>query len=281
MSDAVDISPLTRLLASIDARADGTPASRDAIATGFPSLDRLLGGGVRAGDLAVLGGDVGVGKSALALAIALRASGSGARVCYLSGEMTRERILERALAIEGKASIDDLRRGTLDDETRAALGAAAHRLRPALPLIETFDQPGTHNVLSVMRELERGALVVVDALQSLASGAPALDEKLADALVALKEAALSMGQAVLLTAHLPAHTRARPNPRPTLDDFGAAGGVKHHADIVLGLYREELYTDGAPEGATELAILKNRNGPLSYVDLYYYKRWLRFEDMVD
>jgi replicative DNA helicase len=58
--------------------------------------------------------------------------------------------------------------------------------------------------------------------------------------------------------------------------------MRHYADVVLGLYREELYVPSAHiEGATELAVLKNRSGPIGLVDLYFYKQWLRFEDMVE
>src|SRR5919112_2540570 len=106
MPRGADISPLSLLLGRVDAVADGAP-SPDTVPTGFPSLDKLLGGGVRRGDLVVLGGDVGSGKSALALAIALRAAQDGRSVAYLSGEMSVDRIMERALAIEGRAKIDD------------------------------------------------------------------------------------------------------------------------------------------------------------------------------
>jgi predicted ATP-dependent serine protease len=72
MPTRTDISPLTLLLTRVDAVVDGA-APPDGIPTGYPSLDKLLGGGPRHGDLVVLGGDVGAGKSALALAMALRA----------------------------------------------------------------------------------------------------------------------------------------------------------------------------------------------------------------
>jgi replicative DNA helicase len=88
--------------------------------------------------------------------------------------------------------------------------------------------------------------------------------------------------ALLVTAHLPALDRARHDRRPTLDDFGVLGAVKQHADVVLSLFREEMYQAGhGVEGATELLVLKNRNGSTGYVDLYFYKQWMRFEDMLD
>src|SRR3954453_17904477 len=135
MKRGTDISPLSVLLGRIDAVADGaTP--RETIPTGFPSVDRLLGGGFRRGDLIALGGDVASGKSALALAMALRIAESGRGAAVFSGEMSRERLMERALAIEGRAKIDDLRAGSMDELSRAAVGAAAIRLREVLPHFE-------------------------------------------------------------------------------------------------------------------------------------------------
>lgn len=285
MSVRADISPLSRLMMRVDAVADGA-ARPDGIPTGFPSLDRLLGGGMRGGDLVVLGGDVGAGKSALALAIALRSRAAGHPVDFLSGEMEMERLLERVLAIEGRTSVDDIRGGTLDDQSRAAVGAAALRLRDQLPRI-TGIPTGIGPLIETLRDLvhrDAGApqLVIVDSLQSIPRGAGSYDEELAGEVLALKRFAVDSGAPVLVTAHLPALTRTHPENRPRLDDFGALGAVKQHADVVLGLYREELYAR-APghEGATELALLKNRNGPTTYVDLYFYKQWVRFEDVID
>lgn len=276
-----DISPLSQLMMRVDAVADGT-APADGIPTGFPSLDKLLGGGMRRGDLIVLGSDVGAGKSALALAIALRARRAGAAVELMSGEMDLPRILERVLALEGRAAIDHIRQGTLDEPTRASLGAAAVRLRDALPRFSRLPSGGVMAVLETVRALDDAALLVVDSLQSIPDSDRPIDEELALAVRSLKSLAVDAHVAVLLTAHLPGLDRERADLRPALDDFGARGAVKQHADVILGLYREELYQNApGQEGATELAVLKNRGGPVSYVDLYFYKQWLRFEDMVE
>jgi len=75
---------------------------------------------------------------------------------------------------------------------------------------------------------------------------------------------------------------SRSDHRPTLEDYGHLGAVKQHADVVLSIYREDMYEPGrGVEGATELLVSKNRNGPTGFVDLYFYRRWMRFEDMLD
>jgi replicative DNA helicase len=276
---AAAASPFATVLARVDETADGaTPA--DSIPSGFPSVDRMLGGGFRAGDLIVLGGDIGAGKSALALAAAVRAAQDGRNVLFYAGETSVDRVVERVLAIEGRARVDDLRRGTIDDATRASVGAAAVRLRD-VPLTIDRMPPTVAHVAADLGKRARTQLGVVDPLQMLASGGLAQDEELASAVRQLKRLAADAGVPLLVTAHLP-HLSARADRRPQLDDFGALGAVKQHADVVLGLFREGMYdATRALEGATELHVLKNRSGPMGYADLYFYAQWMRFEDLVD
>jgi replicative DNA helicase len=263
----------------IDLVVDGA-LSGDTACTGFPSIDRWLGGGLRAGDLVVLGGDVGSGKSALALAMALRMTEMGTKVAFLTGEMSVERVMERALAIEGRVKVDDLRQGKLDDLQRAAVGAAAVRLRDRSPRFEVLGHESAEGFGARLRGLA-AQVVVVDSLQTLAAGSRAQDEELAAVVRMLKAEAVAQDVCVLVTAQLPAWS-ARPDPRPVLDDFGTMSAVKQVADVVLAVYREEMYAPGnGVEGATEVLVRKNRNGTTGYIDLYFYKQWLRFEDMLD
>ena len=278
MTRSADISPLSVLLSRVDAVSDGAPP-RDSIASGFPSLDKILGGGFRRGDLVVLGGDVSSGKSALALAFAIRAAMLGTRVAFLTAEMAVERVLERIIAIEARAKIDDLRQGSLDDETRATAGSVAIRLREHLPLIERIDRTrGAEAVDDVLEDPPVADLLVVDSLSALVRAEKRDEEEIASAVRGLKELALERDVAVLVTA--PVAISPRPDRRPALDDFGPSGVVKQTADVVLGLYREDMYESSKDlAGATELLVRKNRNGPTGYVDLYFYAQWMRFEDM--
>ena len=101
---------------------------------------------------------------------------------------------------------------------------------------------------------------------------------------ALANAAARAGRSVTLIARAAADAlqSTRENPRPNLDDFGHLGATKQHADVVLAIFREAMYNPGGGvEGATELIVAKNRNGPTGFVDLYFYRRWMRFEDMLD
>jgi replicative DNA helicase len=274
---------LESLVTRIDAIAPGT-AAPDTVASGFASLDRMLGGGFRRQDLIVLGGDVGSGKSALALAIAIRAALAGSPTLYLSGELSPERTLERALALEGRVPIDDLRQGRLDPEARAAVGAAAVRLRGVPLLLRPLLGASFDEVSASLDQVPGRALVVVDTLQLAPSPRPAsrLEERVALAVRALKALAIARNLAVLALAQLPRHRPERADPRPALDDFGALGSIKQTADVVLGIFREEMYRPGqGVEGATELIVAKNRNGPTGFVDLFFYPRWLRFEDLLD
>lgn len=281
MSRSTDISPLSVLLSKVDAVHDGQP-SRDTFESGFPSLDKVIGGGFRRGDLIVLGGDVASGKSALALAFAIRSSMLGTRVAFLTAEASTERVLERIVAIEARVRVDDLRQGTLDDVARASAGAVALRLRENLPIVERFSSgAGLEAFANKLPGLPKVDLIIVDSVAALASGKMSSDEEVAAAIRALKTLALDREAAILTTAPLPQLT-PRADRRPTLDDFGTLGSIAQQADVALGLFRQDLYEPSRDiEGATELLIRKNRNGPTGYVDLYFYAQWMRFEDMLD
>ncbi len=252
------------------------------VTSGFPSLDSLLGGGLRRGDLVLLAGDAGVGKSALALAMVLRSTAAGQSAAYLTGEMSAGRVMERALAIEGRVRVDDLRRGGLDVSTHSGVAAAAIALRRRPPLLEDLRDVGVAGVSDFLAQHLGVDLTVVDPIQALTRGAMPVEEEVADAARRLKELALRRSTVMLVTTGLRESALGRVDMRPSLRDLGGVGALRHHADVVLGLYREELYAPSAHiEGATELAVLKNRSGPTGLVDLFFYKQWLRFEDMVE
>ena len=267
----------------MDERSGNKPAA-DTVPTGFASLDRILAGGIRRKDLVILAGDVGSGKSSLALASAIRAASGQIPTMYFSGEMSPDRVLERALAVEGRASIDDMRQGRLNEQTRASVGAAALRLRHVPLVVRPLLGSDFDEIRCALDIVPRRQLLIVDSLQLTAPPRPAarLQERIALAVRALKALAVEQDLALLVTAQLPGLRANRPDPRPTLDDLGGFGAIKQNADVVLMIYREEMYRPGqGVEGATELIVAKNRNGARGFVDLYFYPQWLRFVDMLD
>lgn len=273
---------LANIVRQVDAIPNGE-APPDTIPTGFPSLDRAIGGGFRKRDLVLLGGDVGSGKSALALAFALRTAAQDRRVVFFSGEMDEDRLMERALAIEARVTIDDIRQGNLKDHKRAQIGAAALRLRD-VPL-SVFPMVGRQfdEILSPAWD-ENPDLLVVDYLQLLPPPAlrSTLDEDVAATVRGLKALALDRDIACLAVAQLPTFNPERIDPRPNIGDFGALGSAKQVSDLALTIFREEMYNPGGGvEGATELIIAKNRNGPTGFIDLYFHPHCMRFEDMLD
>jgi len=233
-------SSLPELLGQIDAIAEGAPDT-DTITSGFPSLDRSIGGGFRRGDLAILGGDVGSGKSAFALAIALR-SAEHHSVAYFSAEMTPQRLMERVLAMEGRVRIDELRQGSLDELSRARVGAAAVRLRERLPRFGRVSADSPDGLPEGWEEAGVPDLVIVDAIQGIGEGRRDAAEEHASAVRALKALALDAGIAILATAQLPL-LGARPDPSLA----GPLGGAQF-CELIGQLRCRVSYVRGVFEG---------------------------------
>ena len=280
-SQPTDSPALAFLMRRLDAAADGAPAP-DVIPTGYLGLDQFLAGGLRRGDLVLLAGDVGSGKSALALGMALRASRAGHDVLFMSGENTADRLLERIASIEGRFPIGDLRRGRLSEETRLRASMVLSEIRDSLPGFSFIASPSPRQLAEELRRSLDLEFAVVDGLAALLPGTRPRSRELAAALTLLKRLAVELGIALVVTSTPAATLAGRADSRPTLEDLGALGAAREVPDLILGIYREHIYHSynvAVPDGATELLVLKNRNGPLGYVDMFFYAEWLRFEDV--
>ncbi|MDX2260920.1 MAG: DnaB-like helicase C-terminal domain-containing protein [Gemmatimonadales bacterium] len=246
--------------------------------TGFPALDLILGGGLRREDLVVLGGDSGSGCSSLALGIAVRVAQQGHAVAMLSTEMSATRLAERALALSARATLDELAGDGLDDRRRVEIAEVALRLRD-LP-IGFRAQPVEGWPIDLTQVQDGWDLLVVDCLEGLEVDGLHGAEAAAARIASLKRLAIARHAAVLLVVHAGDAPASRADRRPLVGDFTASGAIRQHADVILGLYREELYTaDLGVAGAAEVQILKDRHGSGGTVDLYFTPRWLRFEDL--
>ena len=251
----------------------------DLVTTGYPSLDRLLAGGLRLGDLTVLIGDAGAGKTALALGIAIRAAVAGHQVLILTHESSVERCWERLVTAESGVSQIAIRTGVLPAGAGDSLKSAADVLR-RLPI--TVER-APHTATLIGERLDAGAsqtLVIIDGLAGLDQPPRPVAEAQAQAIRTAKRVAVDQHVAVLLTAPVSSdRTRALP-PRPTLSD--APGTAAAVADVVLGIFREALYDD-APDvaGAFEVHVLKHRAAPATFTDLYIEPGAGRVEDLIE
>ena len=291
-------SRFARAVDRLDHIRDG--GSNDAlIRLGFPSVDRLIGGGMHIGDLLLLAGDAGSGTSALAIGVALRAAAlqsaedaaahtadespvSSPRVLYLTAESTLDRAHARMLGIAARISSEAMRSGTVDDISRARLAATAIELRDRGPTIEQLEA-GASALETLLERMRSVQLVIVDGVESMLHVGNAMrtsrDDALADLVLGLKRMAIAHEVALIAVSHLADVSVAR---RPVLSDLGARGAAGIHADIVLGLFREELYQqDLGITGAAEVILLKHREMPPAYADLYFDSSMLRFEDLLD
>jgi len=250
----------------------------DRIPTGYRALDQVLGGGLRREDLVVLGGDSGSGCSALALGIAVRAATLGHTVAVLSTEMSASRLAERALALSARATLEELAGDTLADARRLEIAEVALRLR-SLPI--AFQAPPVEGwPLDLSRVVDGWDLLVVDCVEGLDLDGQSTAEVAAVRTAALKRLAISRGAAVVLVVHSGDAAASRADRRPVIGDFTASAAIRHHADVVLGLHREELHLpDLGITGAAEVRVLKDRHGAGGTVDLYFTPHWLRFEDL--
>lgn len=272
------------LLASVLQRlaSDDKPlAAPDLVTTGYPSLDRVLAGGLRRGELTVLGGDAGSGKTALALGIAIRAAVVGYPVLILTHESSEERCWERIVTAESGVTQIAIRTGIMPAGAADALRSAADVLR-RLP-ITVERAPHTPSMLAERLDAgELPPLVIVDGLAALDQPPRPVAEAHAQVVRLAKRVAVEHDLAVLLTAPLSADRSQSPPPRPQLTDFGVLGAAASVADVVLGIYREALYDD-APDvaGAFEVHVLKHRAAPSTFTDLYIEPGAGRVEDLIE
>lgn len=247
--------------------------------TGFPTVDAILGGGLRREDLIVLGGDSGVGATSFALGVGLRAAERGVAVAILSTEAGPTRLAERALAQAARASLAELATPPLDEGRRAEIAEVALRLRN-LPLA-FHAQPAAGWRPDLRDHVPSADLLIVDALEGLGWGEHDRAEAAAAWVLAWKRHAVAEGRAVLLLRHADPAAGIPRGSRPTLEMLGSAG-VREHADVVLGLHREELMRhDPAVAGSAEVLLLKDRYGAPGSADLWFEPTQARFEDLAE
>lgn len=284
-SDAGDLMFAEHLLPetmAMLARIFDTKRPVTGVPTGFAELDTFTRGW-QPGNLVVLGGRPGEGKSALALQVALHAAQSGP-VAFFSMEMSREEILTRALAQVARIDHHMMMQGRLSQDDQRKVGEAQQAIA-ALPI--TFDDTAAltpFQIRSKAKKLQgrKGlGFVVVDYLQLLQRprSAHSREEAVADNAWALKVLAGELKVPVLALSQL-SRLSTKEDRRPTMADLRESGAIEQHANVILLIYKPNAETNGVvtETPAVELIIAKQRNGPRGvHVDLAFRGPSMRFE----
>ena len=248
--------------------------------THIPTLDSLLAGGTRDGQLIIIAARPSVGKSSFAQQLALTSAKDEIPAAFFGMEMTSRELTNRTVANLGRVSLKSLKTGKMAEEewTRVSEGVEALR---SLPLY-LYDQPGMTlaEVGSKVRKIVRKfgvKLVVVDYLQ-LMKGSGIRGERrveLEEITRGLKQLAKQMEIRIVLLSQLNREVEKRTNPRPQMSDLKECGAIEEDADVVIGLWTHRKGEEG--EASIKGAIvLKNRDGETGEVALHFdgpYQRW--------
>jgi hypothetical protein len=263
------------------------PESIAGIPTGFRDLDRMTGG-LQRGDLVVIAGRPGMGKTALAMNIA-EAVAIGAReaVALFSLAQPDRVLMLRLLSSLSGIAHDRLRKGDITDEgAREKLALAVRQLVEA-PLDINDDLNLTVADLHAQTwrlQEKRGALglILIDDLQMIERDNPGNNRMTTvDRIMrSLKLLAREIYAPVIVLSQVSQRAEQRANKRPLLSDLPAAGVIEQYADIVLFIYRNELYSpDSWEKGVADINIAKQRNGPIGTVKLAFQAEYLRFGNL--
>ena len=271
---------LVRAVAAIERRGEGTD---NAMPTGFHSLDGKLSGGFRRGNLIIIAGRPGMGKTALAGCVAFNVASSGVPTLFLSMEMGDTELADRLIAIAGRVPLDDILAGNMEGDVGDRIVAGTARLHE-LPL--AIDEQGGlsfFDIASKARSVRRQhglGLLIIDYLQLASGDGDTRNSQIEGITRGLKALAKELQIPIIVLSQLNRKVEERPNKRPMLSDLRESGAIEQDADIVLMCYRDEYYNQSSPDaGTAEIIVAKNRQGSTGMARLAYIAPQTRFETL--
>ena len=260
------------------------------IPTGIRELDNTITG-LNRSDLVIIGARPGMGKTSFALNIARHAAiTAGKRVAFFSLEMSKEQLMQRMLAVWGKVDMSKLRRpALLTDADWSNLYAAADVISRAPIYIDDTPALTTLELRARARRLkaEKGlGLVIVDYLQLMRTSrrTDSRELEISDISRSLKGLAKEMNVPVVALSQLNRKVEERGDKRPMLSDLRESGAIEQDADVIMFVYRDDVYkftkpADRPVQGIAEIIIGKQRNGPVGVAELLYMSPYTAFEDL--
>ncbi|MCL2218693.1 MAG: replicative DNA helicase [Chitinispirillia bacterium] len=260
------------------------------VPTGFTKLDRMTTG-FHGGDLVIIGGRPGMGKTSFCLSIALNASvRAGYGVVIFSLEMPKEQLVQRMLCSEARVNMHSLRSGTLPSNEYGKLAKAAGPLYEA-PLyiddtagISVLDLRAKARRIQLQMKGKKLGLLIVDYLQLMRPtvASDSIQQDISMISRTLKAVARELNVPIIALSQLnrSLEQRKEDDRRPKLSDLRESGAIEQDADVVMFVYREEVYKKDQPdlEGKAEIIVEKQRNGPTGKVDVAFIKGFASFED---
>ncbi|MGO9612205.1 MAG: replicative DNA helicase [Dissulfurispiraceae bacterium] len=256
------------------------------VPSGMKDLDELTSG-FQAGDLIVIGGRPGMGKTAFALNIAQHVAIDGREpVAVFSLEMAKEQLALRMLCAESMVNSAHVRKGFISKEDWPKLTNAAGRLAEASIFIDDSSAITVLEIRAKARRLkmEHGALslVVVDYLQLMRSRGnfERREQEISEISRSLKALAKELKVPVIALSQLNRGVEQRHEKKPTLADLRESGAIEQDADVIIFLYRDEFYNPNNPanKGKAEIIVAKQRNGPTGTISLTFLAECTRFVD---
>lgn len=252
------------------------------LSSGYPDLDKMTSG-FQPADMIVIAGRPSMGKTTIAMNIADHvAQTSGKHVMVFSLEMPEDQLTRRLLASNGMVSLTNLNNADLNDEDWGRLSMATGRLMQSKMLIDDAGGLTPAELRSrakkANKENELG-LIVIDYLGKLRVPSLAGNRNLeiSEISQSVKELAKELNIPVIVLSQLNRGLEQRSDKRPINSDLRDSGSIEQDADLIMFVYRDEVYhDDSADKGTAELIIGKQRNGPLGKVRLTFQGEYSRF-----
>jgi len=253
------------------------------IPTGFADLDRLLGG-LQRSDLILIAARPSVGKTSLCLSIARNAARYGQHVAIFSLEMSAEQVVQRLVSAETQIDAQQLRLGRLAGDEMALFAQAIGVLADLPVFIDDTPSISVLQLRAKARRLhaEHGLdLILVDYLQ-LMSGDVRSENRVQEVSYisrSLKAVARELGLPVVAASQLSRAVEQRSDKRPVLADLRESGSLEQDADVVMFIYRDELYhPETEKQHIADIIVAKHRNGPTGAIQLFFRNRLAQFLD---
>jgi len=272
------MAPIRKVVSSFYERIEYLHQHRDeplGIPTGYTELDKLTAG-LQRGDLIIVAARPGVGKTSLMLNIAYTAAMKyKQRVALFSLEMGNEQLVQRFVASETAIDSQRLRRGDLKDEEWGALTRVAMRMSDLHIFLDDTPSLSPLDLRVKARRIyqEHGLdLILVDYLQ--------LMQEISYISRSLKQIARELNVPLIAGSQLSRLVEQRSDKRPMLSDLRESGSIEQDADIVMFIYRDQLYNpDTELKNIAEISVQKNRNGPTGKVNLYFDNKLTSFKNL--